>query len=733
MAEDKRIRINVDYSELDRLRGEVRSLTFELNRMGENFGSVTPDRFQAYANQVVDLQEQALRSISSGDNQFRAFDKAWDRFSTGYQAANPDWRSRLTPTEPLSPGASDRVTDAAGNRGLWGRITDFLSRIANSLEKENRDRENGEVPIGDIPQSQPQNTLRPVQSTEGVQPQQDRVDWGSALKNFRLPTSIGGLLGMVAGGAVLAQIGALVGQQFQFSAQQYGLGDDFQRNINKGNNPLLNAMTFGITGAEASKKMHAYQISRQFDQSALRYSQLMGVGYSEGLGALYNLGGALSEGDTPDSRLWGDFMAKPETAEDRLNRMAGGGGTGSKVLALGGGSTYGGTAQMNTNYVATGRFDGSEGVGEFGFKNWASRNLGLDASEYLDKFVQFSRAGLTAENTFRDSGLNQLMIAQRYRGLSDSDIEGIQRATRYSSNRTGAQVTSALDEQLQRYARNQLGYNPNTNYGRAMINQYTSTMLPEMMQRFSTFADSALSVQGSYDAAGILRQMSSIQNATGAQGPQLERYQDALMGRGVSQDDVTQALLLRTARQLNPEGSYTDLMANVESFRAGGNSKLAKQFYDQIVKVTGGKGEQFRTIMKSVYGDRLSWNDIIDLEKGGATKAEELLGGGSSTGSGYSAEQAARTLSPAEISAAETRNKQGIDGHIEVYSQLGLDLKQVLNESQIAKDIADIAMGFKDVLLEYVAQKMEEARENSPYEGKYKVNLMPVQVDVTGD
>lgn len=726
MAEDKRIRINVDYSELDQLREKIRSLTFELNRMGENFGGVTPDRFQAYANQVVDLQEQALRSISSGDNQFRVFDRAWDRFSMGYQTANPDWRSRLTPTGPLSPGASDRVTDSAGNRGLWGRITDFLSRIANSLEKENRDRENGEVPIGDTPQSQPQNTPQPVQPTEGVQPQQDNVDWGEALKNFRLPTNIGSILGMFAGGAILAQIGAIIGQQFQFSAQQYGLGDDFQRNINKGNNPLLNAMTFGITGAEASKRMHAYQISRQFDQSVLGYSQMAGVGYSEGLGALYNLGGALSEGSRLDSRLWGESGVETETAEDRLRRMAGGDSTAAKVLAIGGGSTYGGTAQMNTNYVATGRFDGGEDVGEFGLKNWASRNLGLDVSEYLQKYTQFARAGLTAENTRRDSSLNQLMIAQRYRGLSDSDIEGIQRATRFSSNRTGAQVTSALDEQLQRYARNVLGY------GDLNTSLYASTMLPEMMQRFSTFANSALSVQGSYDAAGILRQMSSIQNAIGAQGPQLERYQDALMGRGVSQDDVTQALLLRTARQLNPEGSYTDLMADVESFRAGDNPEVAKKFYDQIVKITGGKGEQFRTILKSVYGDRLSWNDVNRLEKG-QLSADALFGSGSSTGSGYSAEQAARTLSPAEISAAETRNRQGMEGHTEVYSQLGLDLKQVLNESQIAKDIAEIATGFKDVLLEYIAQKIEESRKGSPYEGQYKVGVIPVQVDVTGE
>lgn len=710
MAEDKRIRIGVDYSELDHLREKIRSLTFELNRVGDNFSGISPDKFQGLTNQFVDLQQRALNVMSSSDNQFRVLDRAWDRFSGGYISVNPDWRSRLT-NLGQSQVTPDRLADVNSNNGLWGRISGFLSRIASSLEKENRDRDNGEVPLA---QSVSQTTTQPEQ--QASQSQATGVEVSEMMRNFRLPTSMGSLLGMFAGGAILAQLGQMIGQQFQFSAQQYSLGDDFMRNINVGNNPLLNAMTFGITGASASRRMHAYQMARQFDSSAIGYSQLTGSSYDEGLGALYRLGGNLSDGKSLQRELWGEFGS---TFEDRLNEASGNGGTGQKALAFaaGGGSTIGGTSLMTTNYIDTGRFGGSEEVGRFGLQNWASRNLGIDVSEYLSKYVQFARAGLTSENTSREASLNQLMLAQRYRGLSDSDIENIQRATRYSENRTGAQALSAIDAQLRNYSRGTLGYSDQRD-----ISRYVSTMLPEAIQRFSDVSNSVLSVRGSFDAADVLRQMSSIQNATGAQGQQLSRYQDALMGRGVSQDDVTQALLLRTARQLRPDGSYTDLMADVEAFRAGGKSDVAKKFYDQIVKITGGKGEQFRTILKSVYGDRLSWNDVIELEKGGKTP-DEIFGGGISSGSAYTEEQASRTLSASEISAAETRNRQGFEGHEDVYSQLGMNLTDAINNSQVSKDINEIASGFKDVLLEYVAKKMEESNRRSVSGGSYSVEI----------
>ena len=55
---------------------------------------------------------------------------------------------------------------------------------------------------------------------------------------------------------------------------------------------------------------------------------------------------------------------------------------------------------------------------------------------------------------------------------------------------------------------------------------------------------------GSLNTALIVRSMTSIQNATEMEGRQLERVQTSLMGNNISQDDVSQALLLRTAREV---------------------------------------------------------------------------------------------------------------------------------------------------------------------------------------
>ena len=66
MAEDKKIRVSVDYSELDQLRERMRSLMAEMNKlqnstMGVGMKALTPDQFQSYTDRVVSIQEQALR------------------------------------------------------------------------------------------------------------------------------------------------------------------------------------------------------------------------------------------------------------------------------------------------------------------------------------------------------------------------------------------------------------------------------------------------------------------------------------------------------------------------------------------------------------------------------------------------------------------------------------------------------------------------------------------------
>ena len=681
MAEDKKIRVSVDYSELDQLRERMRSLMAEMNKlqnstMGVGMKALTPDQFQSYTDRVVSIQEQALRYISEKDNQFRALDDTYQRFSNSYQSFYPNWRSGLTP--PVT-SVSDRVADTGANRTIWDRIVGFLSRITDNMEREERDRKNGDVPVGNAPSrtyGMPSETSSQASTATGG------GGIGERLKGLRLPTSMSGLLGLFAGGLILDQIGQLVSEQLKFSATQANMPDEFQREINRGNNPLLNRFTFGIPAAQAQKRMHNYQLAQQFDRSVVGFAQAFGQSYDSSVGAMFSFNGGLGEGISLERDIYNGNL------EGRTNEY-GLGNNGSMY------SLSAGVGGNPTIFKTRERGILNRDIGERGRSNWASVTLGLDMSEYQDKYTRFSQAGVG--NRAGDSGfgigispydMNRLMVAQRYRGLSDSDIENIQRASRYSFNRTGVESMAALDTQLQRYAQNVLGYNS------ASSQLYASTMLPELIQRFSELSNIALQTQGGFDAASTLRQISSIQNATGARGQRLERYQNAFMGMGISQDDVSQAILMRAARGLDPNASYSDIMEDIESVRSGQNMPLAKEFLKYIESATGGEGEQFRNMLKTVFPN-LSWADVNAYEKGDIN-ANKLFGSGSSAGSMYSDQQAKQMVSATERSGAETRNAQAEKGYEDIYRMMGQDLQDVIDGSQIAKDIraiTDVVVG----------------------------------------
>lgn len=680
MAEDKKIRVSVDYSELDQLRERMRSLMAEMNKlqnstMGVGMKALTPDQFQSYTDRVVSIQEQALRYISEKDNQFRALDDTYQRFSNSYQSFYPNWRSGLTPP---ATSVSDRVADTGANRTIWDRIVGFLSRITDNMEREERDRKNGDVPVENAPSrtyGMPSETSSQASTATGG------GGIGERLKGLRLPTSMSRLLGLFAGGLILDQIGQLVSEQLKFSATQANMPDEFQREINRGNSPLLNRFTFGIPAAQAQKRMHNYQVAQQFDRSVVGFAQAFGQSYDSSVGAMFSFNGGLGEGIPLERDIYNG-------KEGRTNEY----GIGNN------GSMYSLSAGVGGNpTVLKTRERGilNRDIGERGRSNWASITLGLDMSEYQDKYTRFSQAGVGNRADASGFGvglspydMNRLMVAQRYRGLSDSDVENIQRASRYSFNRTGVESMAALDTQLQRYAQNVLGYNS--------VNSqlYASTMLPESIQRFSGLSNIALQTQGGFDAASTLRQMSSIQNATGARGQRLERYQDSFMGMGISQDDVSQAILIRAARGLDPNASYSDIMEDIESVRSGQNMPLAKEFLKYIESATGGEGEQFRNMLKTVFPN-LSWADVNAYEKGDIN-ADKLFGSGSSTGSMYSDQQAKQMVSATERSGAETRNAQAEKGYEDIYRMMGQDLQDVIDGSQIAKDIraiTDVVVG----------------------------------------
>ena len=349
------------------------------------------------------------------------------------------------------------------------------------------------------------------------------------------------------------------------------------------------------------------------------------------------------------NNLFDQTIGAPKSRSDSYIRVSEGGDT-SRVV------TGDKTRAEEANKAA--------GISKEEFQNWASTVLGLNITEFTEKITSLSRAGAKGSNT-TDDDLKQLLLAQRLRGITDEQAEDVLRTTRFRRNEqglTGAGVISAFDANLsERFA------------GRADANQLIASTLGEYLGQFNQIADRVLDRVCSVNTTNIVRSMTSIQNATGMEGKQLERVQNALMGNDISQDDTTQALLLRTARQLNPKGNLSDLQAMIEDMPNDPTGQLQKAFFGQIRQMTGG-GEQMRHVLKAIF-PQLSMTDIIDADLGKITE-DKLFGKGRTQGAQYSDRSAARMVGDAERSTAGTMNRKIFEGYENV---MGADqLKAVL-------------------------------------------------------
>ena len=294
------------------------------------------------------------------------------------------------------------------------------------------------------------------------------------------------------------------------------------------------------------------------------------------------------------------------------------------------------------------------------YHTWASETLGLNITDYIEKVANLQRAGVYEKNTSIHD-MNQLLMAGRIRGLSEEDAASVLATTRFDrSGRTGANVVQAFDTNLQ---------------GLGKSDQYIASTLGEYLQSFNRMAENVLNRTGGINTAGIVRSMTSIQNATGMEGRQLERVQNSLMGNNISQDDVSQALLLRTAREVaGPDAQLSDLQAMIEQMPE--KPELQQKFFERIQKMTGG-GEMGRQVMKSIFPN-LSMTDIIDLEKATGNDAKKIFQRGRSKGGEYSEENARSKVGPAERSSAGTTNRKVIDGYSDILDKEGTSLKAVL-------------------------------------------------------
>lgn len=654
MAEDKRIRVSADASPLQELRQNAQALWNDFNKMESEFKNIAEQTVGVIQKQIDLLKE---RNALAG----------------GMQGGLPnDTPTERRPTlidpytgRPLS-GGGGAVTPGTSGRALNTQLTErqqttldkILSevvRIADLMEKTQRDDTNGVLPTG----SGGEPPQPPAPETPDVPTLGQGGGAGLFGKGFKMPTSMSGLMGMLPFGALIMGIGTILGQQAKYESAQYGAENEFQRRNNRGNHWLLNMLTFGISGAEAEKKEVGRNAATQNDRALGDYSALHRMSYRQALGSQfldsfgdnvdYVTGGNTTYHDYKMATDWSyrqkqsepkdptklDFsmLAFPRTEQDAKGWKEW--EHGQKVRQLRNADKAG---------LVTDRDE---------LPTWASRTLGLNMTDYLSQVTTLQKAGVYERNTSLHD-VNQLLMAGKIRGLSEDDAASVLATTRFDrSGRTGANVVQAFDTNLQ---------------GLGKSDQYIASTLGEYLPSFNRMAENVLNRTGGINTAGIVRSMTSIQNATGMEGRQLERVQNSLMGNNISQDDVSQALLLRTAREVAvPDAQLSDLQSMIEQMPE--KPELQQKFFERIQKMTGG-GEMGRQVMKSIFPN-LSMTDIIDLEKATGNDAQKIFRRGRSTGAEYSEAEARSMVGDIAASTAATQNRKIRDGYEEILGGKG--------------------------------------------------------------
>lgn len=323
--------------------------------------------------------------------------------------------------------------------------------------------------------------------------------------------------------------------------------------------------------------------------------------------------------------------------------------------------------------------------------SFAASDLGMDVSEYMGRRGSLLRAAggkILGGQEDDTREMNSLMAVTRAYGLSDQTINQLQGSMRFA--RQG-----------------ETEYGSSSNSPSAIIRLFENTMkelklpfseiaatMDESLDTFNRTVTSVLEKTGSVDAGSIATMLASIRASTGFEGRQLERVQSAVSGQRVSQDDVTQALLMRVAREVNPEaGTFTELMSSIEKMSE--DPELQRAFLNKIEEMVGNE-EQLRNVLKSIFPD-LSYSDVVDLTKrrnevapeaslgdfltqGGQRLAPEVSRGNEGEAQ-YDTSIASRTVGTIEAANAARRNERIGEGGeaLEKLTEINSKLEKLLN------------------------------------------------------
>lgn len=350
--------------------------------------------------------------------------------------------------------------------------------------------------------------------------------------------------------------------------------------------------------------------------------------------------------------------------------------------------------------------------------SYAASALGMDYASYLGRRTELIRAGggrFVGGNEYDPYAVREtqsVMAAERLFGLSPNAINRLQGAMRFGDQDSGTGASAIIREFEQ--AMKNLGI---------PFEQIASTM-EESLDTFITQSDQILSKRGDFDARQLAAMFSGIRQATGLQGRQLERVQQAFTGQGMSKDEVTNAMLVRSIQEAMPDKtSYSEIQEELEKIRAGeANPEVMENFLNRVVERTGGGSEQLRLAMSEIFPN-LSWNDInstiqkdsdpsklvsnlFDLYRQSSQRIRETRA------EAYDKDAAKGTVGVGETILARDTNRQMSEGATQLK-----EIKKVLDS--IKEDTAILA-GVKDRIDTYVGMPKQIVEDTKLVSGAYK-------------
>lgn len=350
--------------------------------------------------------------------------------------------------------------------------------------------------------------------------------------------------------------------------------------------------------------------------------------------------------------------------------------------------------------------------------SYAAESLGMDYASYLGRRAELIRAGggrFVGGNEYDPYAVREtqsVMAAERLFGLSPNAVNRLQGAMRFGDQDSGTGASAIIREFEQ--AMKNLGI---------PFEQIASTM-EESLDTFVTQSDQILSKRGEFDAKELAAMFSGIRQATGLQGRQLERVQQAFTGQGISKDEVTNAMLVRSIQEVMPDKtSYSEIQEELEKIRAGAaDPEVMENFLNRVVERTGGGSEQLRLAMSEIFPN-LSWNDInstiqkdsdpsklvsnlFDLYKQASQRIRET------PTEAYDRDAARRTVGTGETILARDTNRQMSEGATQLK-----EIKKVLDS--IKEDTAILA-GVKDRIDTYVGMPKQIVEDTKLVSGAYK-------------